>query len=1324
ATQGVQLSAPQDVVAVRGGIDASIYTCLGQGDGSFAPQVLTAESAAAAQRVLSADLTGDLHDDLIVTHADGFSILVRSEDGSFEATHHYANGHVPHVVADFNNDGFQDVASSNSTGVYVYNGTSSATGRLLTPRMFAAGPSVRTMVAGDFNADGFEDLAVINSDEQSIHRASILFNTGLSDASFEAPLTFGIPEVPITPAAGKFNSDDYDDFALVAGPFGDRDLWLFRSQGDGSFAQSKAFESGFFGAADLAAVDFLNDDSVLDMVVVTTNGFGNPIRTVVRTNNGNGVFQTSQEWADQGIVRTCDLNEDGIRDLVRPSDLVGQSLATHIGNGDGTFLARTEHALGLFDVSELVVATRSQLDRDVALLAIVAPEPDGSILLEDADLIPRVSVLNRGLLQATFDVQLKIGFDYDESIEVNLTSGQSLDIDFPAWSAQQIGTVPMQARTLLVSDQLALNDRQQTLFSVISSKTAPVVASASPESGGNLGIVTCVVRGANFDEDAKVRLTRSGEDDRIGDSTLVESGGLLKTIFDLRGAAAGPWEVMVENPDSEFGARLDGFEVENGGATSVWVDVMGRSTVRTGLEEVFDIVYGNSGNIDAPGGLLILSFPPSATIVPELEHSMIPLPAGADPAEVPASVFVTDDASYLPVQLLGLPAGSMASFSVRVTANAGSDFDIEGTLLHHGSGTTTTAASWMQSPARACSAESEIDEVDEAGLEEAVQIARNEAYRVGLAQFNPFQDEDRGLCIGSAFRLGTHLVNAPCEGDGELEGWRVRTVTAGTCHTGTIITSPNTGRHWYVDNYLFFGDLSLDLAGGSYPLVEMCNAGSQSNPRWSPVLDQAWKFWFMTLLCHEFAWPSDVEFLPSSINHPDWSYIDRVVTCGEDPIEVELPEADGFECVQGDLVCVFPVDTLGSFDPNEKVGVAGAEHATEGGGPAEATRFVLPGAPLPYAIFFENDPETATTAAQHVLITDQLDLTSLDLATFELGSIRFGDHVITPPAGLREFTSDVDLRPDIDLVLRVTASLDIITGEASWYFQSLDPVTLEITTNPVIGFLPPNLFPPEGEGRIDFRVEMHAGFETGREILNTAEIIFDVTPAIVTPTWRNTIDSDFPTSEVESLERVGSTSDIRVRWSGEDNGAGIADYSLFVSIDGGEFEPWITWTQDSSAVYKGGAGKTYSFQSVARDRVGHAEELLSTTSTPSISIPTDEADGGPGGGGGSSTCFIATAAYGGGYTHEVASFRAFRDSWLLTNAPGRFAVRAYERLSPPLANYIRDRAWARSLTRCLLFPFLLGVCNPVLLTLVLTLALYGLWRKRTRRIATDGLALT
>jgi hypothetical protein len=75
-------------------------------------------------------------------------------------------------------------------------------------------------------------------------------------------------------------------------------------------------------------------------------------------------------------------------------------------------------------------------------------------------------------------------------------------------------------------------------------------------------------------------------------------------------------------------------------------------------------------------------------------------------------------------------------------------------------------------------------------------------------------------------------------------------------------------------------------------------------------------------------------------------------------------------------------------------------------------------------------------------------------------------------------------------------------------------------------------------------------------------------------------------------------------------------------------------------------------------------------------------------------CFIATAAYSGqdmaknkgAKPEEVRILEKFRDTRLSTNALGREVVELYYTVSPPVAEYIEQREWAKRVVRAALKP--------------------------------------
>ncbi len=98
-------------------------------------------------------------------------------------------------------------------------------------------------------------------------------------------------------------------------------------------------------------------------------------------------------------------------------------------------------------------------------------------------------------------------------------------------------------------------------------------------------------------------------------------------------------------------------------------------------------------------------------------------------------------------------------------------------------------------------------------------------------------------------------------------------------------------------------------------------------------------------------------------------------------------------------------------------------------------------------------------------------------------------------------------------------------------------------------------------------------------------------------------------------------------------------------------------------------------------------------------------------------CFIATAAYGSHLEPEVLVLRGFRDRVLQRSSWGRAFIAWYYRVSPPVADWIRHREWARAATRAALTPVIMGVKYPGPSGMLLALLCLGLLRWRRASLA-------
>jgi subtilase family serine protease len=290
------------------------------------------------------------------------------------------------------------------------------------------------------------------------------------------------------------------------------------------------------------------------------------------------------------------------------------------------------------------------------------------------------------------------------------------------------------------------------------------------------------------------------------------------------------------------------------------------------------------------------------------------------------------------------------------------------------------------------------------------------------------------------------------------------------------------------------------------------------------------------------------------------------------------------------------IERPAAVDPNDILGPAGF-------GPE---KWVSAFQPLAYTIRFENDPDFATAPAQVVSITSILD-EDVDARTFRLGDFGFGELRVSVPENRAFFTTRVDLRATRGIFVDVVAGVDVATRRIFWTFTSIDPATGEQPANPLLGFLPPNLTAPEGDGFVNFTVRPLRTAVTGARVDAEARIVFDVQAPIDTPPIFNTLDADRPVSTVEALPAVVASA-FDVRWGGSDDssGSGLATYNVYVSEDGGPFTLWLGATTATTARFAGEFGKQYRFFSTANDNAGNVESApqFADASTQTPGRPT------------------------------------------------------------------------------------------------------------------------
>jgi hypothetical protein len=313
---------------------------------------------------------------------------------------------------------------------------------------------------------------------------------------------------------------------------------------------------------------------------------------------------------------------------------------------------------------------------------------------------------------------------------------------------------------------------------------------------------------------------------------------------------------------------------------------------------------------------------------------------------------------------------------------------------------------------------------------------------------------------------------------------------------------------------------------------------------------------------------------------------DEVTDAAQGEIEEAMKIAE--ECINA-ILDLLPQTGLIAIDPNEVRGPQGVGEE----------RYLAGRERVDYQVLFENMPES-TARAHRVHIVDQLDT---DI--FRPGTVRFGELVFGPTTrdygGVDGITDRIDLRPAQDLLVDVEATVSP-AGRIEVVLQAIDPATDEPPTDPRVGFLPPNLTSPEGEGHIEFEVQLNDQLPTGTTISNGAVITFDSGPAIEAPAWTNILDSTSPNGHVTATKSGARAID--VEWDGQDAHAGMAGWEISYSLNGGAFQPWRDADESGRSTFTAPADGTYVFNAVVTDRVGN--EVLITSNPVTLSTPVTE----------------------------------------------------------------------------------------------------------------------
>jgi hypothetical protein len=286
----------------------SVDVLLGNGNGTFQAAVNYPIVSGYPIGIISADVNGDGHPDLVLllNHTNMVQVLLGKGDGTFTVNQQFSTGNNPQwlTAADVNSDGKLDLLvanyKDNTVSVLLGNGD----GTFQTKIPYDTGVNPDSLTVGDFNGDGLLDLAVTNANDNTV---SIL--KGAGNGTFAAHVDYPTAGLPTDVVTADLNKDGKLDLAVSTAS---GNVSVLLGNGDGTFAAFVNYPVSV-NPQMLVVADF-NGDGNLDLANI--NYSNNSVSMLLGV--GNGTFKAQANYPTStapGWLSVGDFNNDGRPDL-------------------------------------------------------------------------------------------------------------------------------------------------------------------------------------------------------------------------------------------------------------------------------------------------------------------------------------------------------------------------------------------------------------------------------------------------------------------------------------------------------------------------------------------------------------------------------------------------------------------------------------------------------------------------------------------------------------------------------------------------------------------------------------------------------------------------------------------------------------------------------------------------------------------------------------------------------------------------------------------------------------------------------------------------
>jgi hypothetical protein len=316
AVEGFDFAAPTGAVAFNNPTTGKLLGTVPLAPGPFAFVAAGSyPTGFGSGKTIAADFNNDGFEDLAIIQNTQITVLLAdpSHAGQFESPVIYTTYQEGVYIAatDVNGDGLVDliVANGFSNNISVLLGDLQHPGQFLAAVNYPTGSDAEFIALGDFNQDGLPDIAVINTGDKSI---GLLFGDPSHPGQFLPQVILDGHTFAFSLVVGDFNRDGVPDIATADGSI---NVYFSDPSRPGQFLSPVTYtvapQTIVIGAGDF------NGDGLLDLAGVGDQGV---MSVLLADPSHAGHFQgpvtTTLLGYSTNSVAVADFNGDGLSDLV------------------------------------------------------------------------------------------------------------------------------------------------------------------------------------------------------------------------------------------------------------------------------------------------------------------------------------------------------------------------------------------------------------------------------------------------------------------------------------------------------------------------------------------------------------------------------------------------------------------------------------------------------------------------------------------------------------------------------------------------------------------------------------------------------------------------------------------------------------------------------------------------------------------------------------------------------------------------------------------------------------------------------------------------